>query len=112
MKMVVLAPVFVVSERLFEPCRIGERVIPQFHGDGLPGDDLSKEDVERGGHGKADAVEDNVGFALDGIVNAKVDLYCRGRGFHAENYSIYFSRMHSDMLAKNYKKLWRSLYAA
>ena len=107
MKMVILASVFVVGERLLEPCWIGERVMPQLHGDGLPGDNLSKEDVERGGHGKADTVEDNVGFALDGIVNAKVDLYCRGRSFHAEYYSIYFGRLYSGMLAICYKKRLR-----
>lgn len=107
MKMVILASVFVVRERLLEPCWIGERVIPQLHRDGLPGDNLSKEDVERGGHGKADAVEDNVGFALDGLINAKVDLYCRCRGFHTEYYSIYFSRRYSGMLAICYKKRLR-----
>lgn len=83
MEMVILAPVFVIGECLFEPRRIGQRIVFQFHGDGAASNDLSKENVKGGRHGNANAGKDGIRLTFDVIVNAKVDLNGCGGCFHA-----------------------------
>lgn len=73
-EMVILPPVFVVRKGLLEPRGICQRVVPKLHWNRLPCHDLPEEYVECGRHGNANAVEDDVGLALDGIVHTEVDL--------------------------------------
>lgn len=73
-EMVILLPVFVVRKGLLEPCGICQRVVTKLHWNRLPCHDLPEEYVECGRHGNANAVEDDVGLALDGTVYPEVDL--------------------------------------